>query len=616
MKKFLIASGVAVLAFASVAGAQGYQFAANLTVGSTGPDVVALQTALIAAGFDIPAITNGTAAKGYFGSQTKTAVQAYQANKGVVPQSGFVGPLTRAVLNTGTTVSAGSTSFVCPAGYVCTQQPGTTPVTTTPGTITTPGVAGTMAFTLQSSPSGASLDKGETEDIARYKLQASASDMQVTSLALDFDFRPWLYASSIVIKDDAGAVIASKTGLTSNDFTELTVGSSYRLYVPVNYVVPRSATRYFTVTVGMLPISDRSAATLTVTQGQLRSVDGTGVTDTQTDTSNRTFSYTGSNSGQVVVTVNASSPLKRLVQISNSATTPGVTMAIFDLKSQNRDATVRTLKFYVKTDGTSVSTLVSRFKIRVAGQEYTADTVDSDGTEAGDTENNTTSSSTVTFTNLTVPLVKDTYTPVTFIAEIAQPSSIGALDGKMASTSLVANATNVVVEDSTYNAITVNSAVFVGSDMTVSASSAVLSNLSAVLGSPVSNNNTTTAYPVTFKYTLTAGDNTLYVSAIPTNALATTSTGYATAANASTTITDVTANPSQISGDDSATTPTYFVVPAGSSREFSWAGTVRTHSTTGLKTFSVTGVRYATSLTASSSTIDYNLGALKVSPVF
>jgi len=130
MKKFLIASGVAVLAFATVVAAQGYSFQTNLTVGSTGPDVSALQTWLIGAGYDIPAISSGAASKGYFGSQTKSAVQAFQAAKSL-PSTGFVGPLTRGVLNGGATNVAVSMSAGCPAGYTCTANT-PAPATTCP----------------------------------------------------------------------------------------------------------------------------------------------------------------------------------------------------------------------------------------------------------------------------------------------------------------------------------------------------------------------------------------------------------------------------------------------------------------------------------------------------
>ncbi len=606
MKKVLISSIIALaLVLGSTASANA-AFSAYLTVGSTGADVSALQTWLISQGFAIPAISNGAAQTGYFGQQTKAAVVKYQASVGL-PATGFVGPLTIAKLNGGAVAMA---PVACPAGYTCTANPGTTPVTpATPGVITTPGVAGTLAVSLQGSPSGASLDKGESEDVVRYKLQAAASDMQVTSIAIDFDARLWLYASSITIKDDNGAVVAQKNNLNANDFTELTVGSDYRLYVPVNYVVPRTQSKYLTVSLTMLGISDRDSATITINDLQVRSVDGTGVTDTQSVSDDRTFSYTGTNTGSIIATISPSAPLKRLVQISNSTQTNDVVIGKFDLKSQNRDSVVRTLKVYINTDGTSVNTLFTRVKIMVDGQSYTANTTDTSAP-------NTTSSSTLTFSDLKINLVKDTPKTITVLGDVAQPSSIGALDGKMASTTIKANGANVVAEDNTYNSITVNSGTLTSSDSIFSASGAVLSNMSAVVGTAnqgsIGGVSGTVSKDVSFTYTITAGDNTLYVAAAPNTALATTSTGYGSAANASTTITSVTATPSEVAGDSAGT---YFIVPAGGSRTFRWAGTMQYDAPRGtvLRTFYVTSVKYDTDTTnLNDNTINYNLGALKV----
>jgi len=604
MKKIFITSIVAAFAFATVALAQNYVFSKYLTVGSSGADVSALQTWLIGSGFDIPAVSGGAAAKGYFGQQTKAAVVRYQASVGL-PNTGFVGPLTIAKLN-GSAAPVANPGAVCPVGFMCTPVGSVPPAGTpaTPGNITTPGIAGTLAVSLQGSPSGASLDKGEAEDVARYKLQASASDMQVTSIALDFDVRLWLYASSITIKDDSGAVVAQKSNLTASDFTELTVGTNYRLYVPVSYVVPRATSRYLTVNVQMLGISDRSSATITIGQAQVRSVDGTGVTDTETVTDDRTFSYSGSNTGSIIATISATAPNKRLVQISNSTETKDIVIGKFDLKSQNRDATVRTLKVYVNTDGTSVNTLFNRIKISVDGQVYTADTIDT-------TSPNTTSSSTATFTDLRIALAKDTPKTVTILGDVAQPASIGALDGKTASSTIKANTTNIVAEDSTYNTVSVNGTTLTASDSVFSASGAVLSGMSVVLGSPVLSNNVTVAQPVSFTYTLTAGDNTLYVSALPNTALATTSTGYGTAANASTTLTQLTVSPSEMAGDSAGT---YYIVPAGGSRTFTWSGTINNDVPRGVtaRSFSITSVKYDTDTTnLNDNSINYNLGALK-----
>lgn len=52
--------------------------AKTLSVGSTGPEVSALQTWLINNGYPIPFIEQGVASKGYFGVQTSNAVKMYQ----------------------------------------------------------------------------------------------------------------------------------------------------------------------------------------------------------------------------------------------------------------------------------------------------------------------------------------------------------------------------------------------------------------------------------------------------------------------------------------------------------------------------------------------------------
>ncbi|MEI8249228.1 MAG: peptidoglycan-binding protein [Candidatus Taylorbacteria bacterium] len=81
-----------------------YQFNNNLTIGSVGADVTALQTLLIKLGFAIPG-----GAAGYFGAETKAAVAVYQTSVGM-PATGFVGPETRAKLNSCSVVTPPVTS--------------------------------------------------------------------------------------------------------------------------------------------------------------------------------------------------------------------------------------------------------------------------------------------------------------------------------------------------------------------------------------------------------------------------------------------------------------------------------------------------------------------------
>ena len=124
MKKALIASlaasALAIGSFAMTIGsanaATSYVFSNYLSVGSTGADVVALQSFLVSEGFlTMPA----GVAEGYFGSLTKAAVVAYQASVGL-PDTGYVGPLTVAKLNagaTGSTAMSTGTTWSCPTGW-------------------------------------------------------------------------------------------------------------------------------------------------------------------------------------------------------------------------------------------------------------------------------------------------------------------------------------------------------------------------------------------------------------------------------------------------------------------------------------------------------------------
>lgn len=98
MKKYIIASSIALFAFASIVGAQNFTFSKDLSVGASGSDVINMQTWLISNGYDIPALSSGAASHGYFGAQTKVALMKYQQANGI-PNTGYFGPMTRGRMN-------------------------------------------------------------------------------------------------------------------------------------------------------------------------------------------------------------------------------------------------------------------------------------------------------------------------------------------------------------------------------------------------------------------------------------------------------------------------------------------------------------------------------------
>ncbi len=117
----IVSADKAAAAKAAIAGTtttttttSGYTFNTDLTIGSKGADVTALQQILVNLGY--LTMPSGVA-YGYFGSITKAAVIKYQLAKGITPAAGYFGAITRASVNSlGGTVSSGTGTVVVPTG--------------------------------------------------------------------------------------------------------------------------------------------------------------------------------------------------------------------------------------------------------------------------------------------------------------------------------------------------------------------------------------------------------------------------------------------------------------------------------------------------------------------
>ncbi len=255
----------------------GYTFSSNLTLGSSGADVMNLQKVLNMSA-DTQVASSGAGSSGYetskFGPLTKAAVIKFQKKKGV-PATGFVGPLTRGQLNsmasssstssstTNTTTTTTTTTSTVPG---CTSTAGFSPTTgqscagtTTTTTTTAPSGTGlTVSSPVQPAvtiaPNGASrvpftkitLTAGSDGDVT-----VNSLTVQRTGLAQDAAF------SSIVLIDEQGLQVGTSKTFNSNHQT--TLGDPF--------VVPRGTSRTLTVA-GNMPASGSSyagqVATLTV----------------------------------------------------------------------------------------------------------------------------------------------------------------------------------------------------------------------------------------------------------------------------------------------------------------------------------------------------------------
>jgi hypothetical protein len=161
-------------------GAATYNFTSDLTVGSTGSAVMALQKFLIGQG-DLVLATPTT----YFGSMTQAALAKYQAKNNITPSVGYFGPKTRAYVNslstTSTTTTTTTTTGCTTAFNPTTGQPCTT---TTTGVTAATGAA--MSIGLDAyTPGSANVAAGAVNTpVLKLDFTAGATPVTVTNLVL------------------------------------------------------------------------------------------------------------------------------------------------------------------------------------------------------------------------------------------------------------------------------------------------------------------------------------------------------------------------------------------------------------------------------------------------
>jgi len=336
----------------------GYNFTKDLTMGSTGADVTALQQALIGAGYTIPA-----GATGYFGSQTQDAVIAYQKAKGITPAAGYVGPVTRASLNANANTTPGPVvpgTVVCPVGYTCTS--------TTPVSGDLEGGAGDISVSTSTTDIEDTILEGDTEKVLGFKIEATDSDVQIKNIKVTLENDNATGSPRLSRYADEVSVYMGSTMVGSADVSDFTkTGDVYSKSITLSDAVVRegsSKKASFSVQVSALSNIDSDDIDnndWNVKISNMRFVDATGsvISDTSEVSNNFEFSDL-STSGDVTLTVSkgTGSPSADNVGVSDSGSTSDVLMLEFKLKAKGSDLSFDTLDVSVATT-TGTSTLAA-----------------------------------------------------------------------------------------------------------------------------------------------------------------------------------------------------------------------------------------------------------------
>ncbi len=384
----------------------GFVFTRDLTVGSTGQDVVELQAYLVGKGFLV--IPPGVS-EGYFGPLTKAALGLFQASVNISPSVGYFGPITRNYLNThgvvtafpdGCTSNVGfstttgascdtsgaqqlcpngntlqsnctvpSTVALCPNGMTlasnCTAAPVTSSTGSTATGITTPGAEGILSIT-QGPISTSVVNVGQTQaPVLTVRAQAQNSDIAVQRITVDVGSSTTIYNKiySQFYVTDGTNVLAT---VPLNSTTVVQSGTDYVVNLTgFNILVPKNTYKDIVIKADLFSSIDSnyiaSPYVLSVMSNGVRGIDGAGIDQygpTGSISQTITINPSLTDNAQANLSADPSTPLTNTQAVTDTTNNQylGLPVLLFDINAQNDSLHIHNLTVRFTSNATSTLT--------------------------------------------------------------------------------------------------------------------------------------------------------------------------------------------------------------------------------------------------------------------
>ncbi len=337
-------------------------FVRDLTLGSTGSDVIALQTFLETKG--TLTIPTGVS-KGYFGPLTRAAVAKYQAINTIAPAVGYFGPITRANVNidcaTGTTTGNGGT--------------------TTDGDTLSGGEASLEKFELKSEDDA---EEGEMAHVATIEFDVEDGDVKINRMDISFEFEgddsqaddePWDAFDTITLKMD-GKEIAEEDIDDEDDWLRDDSPFVFRLS-NLKQVVKKGKTAeievYLTANKNVDGADTNDASwKIYVEDDGIRATDGAGIQQyVGNDNETVTFNIDEIGEGEEIkIKSSSSDPDATTLLVDANDKSDWHEAFIFKLEAEENDIDLEELVLKMTTNGTSTyNSVVDDVYIEIDGDE-------------------------------------------------------------------------------------------------------------------------------------------------------------------------------------------------------------------------------------------------------
>jgi peptidoglycan hydrolase-like protein with peptidoglycan-binding domain len=332
-------------------------FTMDLTLGSSGAEVTALQNFLIAGGYSIPA-----GATGYFGAQTQAALAAYQAANGISPAAGYFGPITRAKVNAAGGSTGGSTG----------------------GTSGLGGGEASLEDLEASSGAADEVSEGETAEVAEFEFDVEDGDIRIERVDLTFtttnngtteEDEPWETFETITILDADGDEIASEDVSDEDEWLEDDSPFQFR-FSGLDYVVEEGETGALIVEVEAQSSVDgadeTNSWTVEIGTDDLRGIDGEGIDQYLGDGAEEvTFDVVEEGEGEELnISASSEDPDASTLQVEEDDLSDWYTIFTFELDAEEADVELNDLGINLVSSDSDVDTVVNDAMLVIDGEEF------------------------------------------------------------------------------------------------------------------------------------------------------------------------------------------------------------------------------------------------------
>lgn len=356
----------------------------DLTLGSTGADVVALQSFLESKGhLTIPAGTS----KGYFGALTQSALAKYQAAVMISPAAGYFGPMTRAKVS----------------GDCSTTGTGTGTGTST-GTLSG-DEASLNSYDRKNTVSNEDVREGETAKVfaAEFEVedgdaQIERVDVRIEAVTENLEDEPWNQIESMAIFINGEEIdsmnVDDEDAWSREDSSDSSTSAATRAYevrfTDLDTVVEEGEDVLVEVEITASDSIDDSEMTQSwkvwIPANGIRAIDGKGIDQ-----------YTGSNSESTEFEIEAAQDGELSVRESDDDLDSQILVVdlddkkgpyeVFRFELDNSDdaaVLINTLTVSATSSDEDITDVISELTVEIDGEEYNYDTASTTSLSTGD----------------------------------------------------------------------------------------------------------------------------------------------------------------------------------------------------------------------------------------